>query len=102
MPAYSCFVARAASSRTCTMSEPMGACGPCFSRMPMGRMQVLADFSMAWGQAEAVSSSHRAGKADGICAPTAVGRNAAQHANTMRVANLMAVLRFLEDRRLKL
>ena len=32
----------------------MGAWGPCFSRMPMGRMQVAADRSIAFGQSLAV------------------------------------------------
>src|SRR5262245_21118545 len=43
-------------------SEPIGAWGPCFSRMPIGRTQVAADRSMACGQSAAVSSSQRAGR----------------------------------------
>src|SRR5262245_35442619 len=42
-------------------SDPMGACGPCFSRMPIGSTIVAADFSIARGQSLAVSSSQRAG-----------------------------------------
>ena len=62
----------------------MGACGPCFSRMPIGRINVAADFSIARGQSPAVSSSQRAGRS---WPAAGTARNAAAH----RQATLLVI-----------
>src|ERR1700743_2089448 len=43
-------------------SVPIGACGPCFSSTPIGRIQVESDSRSAAGQSLAVNSSQRLGR----------------------------------------
>src|SRR6476619_1068635 len=52
-------------------SDPIGACGPCFSRMPIGRMHVCPDCSSALFQSLATSSSHLDGR---FCEKTLNGK----------------------------
>src|SRR5690349_17256017 len=69
----------------------MGACGPCFSRMPIGRIAVPPDISSAFGQSLAVSSSHRAGN----CCADAI--DAQRHTPVTPARTLASFIRDLLD-----